>query len=148
LQQGKRLDKAIGYTLHKQKAFLKKALRRAIQTALITTELYLQSSTHKILALPLAQEATDKPANTPSALTQLKQEFGDRVDWRRCMDVYVDYNSNAGTFAPNAKSLRARALELCRFLRERDEKEIVVVSHGDFLHYCPNPRRSPITCLD
>jgi broad specificity phosphatase PhoE len=110
-------------------------IRRAIQTALITTEPYLQSGTDKILALPLAQEATDKPANTPSALTQLEQEFGDRVDWRRCMDVYVDYDSNAGTFAPDAKSLRARALKLRRFLRDRDEKEIVVVLHGDFLHY-------------
>ena len=40
------------------------------------------------------------------------------------MDVYVDYDSNAGTFAPDAKSLR-----------DRDEKEIVVVLHGDFLHY-------------
>ncbi|KAJ4982733.1 phosphoglycerate mutase family protein [Stagonosporopsis vannaccii] len=80
-------------------------------------------------------EATKKPANTPSALTQLKQEFGDRVDWRRCMDVYVDYDSNAGTFAPNAKSLRDRGLELCRFLLDRDEKEIVVVLHIDFLHY-------------
>jgi hypothetical protein len=110
-------------------------IHRAIQTALITTEPYLQSGTHKIIALPLAQEATDKPANTPSALTQLKQEFGDRVDWRRCMDVYVNYDSNAGTSAPDAKSLCARALELRRFLRDCDEMEIVVVLHEDFLHY-------------
>lgn len=110
-------------------------IRRAIQTALITTDSYLQLGTHKILTLPLAQEATDKPTNTPNALTQLKQEFGDRVDWQRCKDVYVDYDSNAGTLAPDSKSLRARALETRRFLRDRDEKEIVVVLHGDFLEH-------------
>lgn len=110
-------------------------IRRAIQTALICMEPYLQSGKHHILALPLAQEATDLPANTPSDINKLKKEYGDVVDFHRCMDTYVDYDSKQGRFAPDGKSLHTRALELRRFLRDRDEQEVVVVSHGDFLHY-------------
>lgn len=110
-------------------------IRRAIQTALISMEPYLQSGKHHILALPLAQEATDKPANTPSGINKLKKEYGDVVDFHRCMDTYVDYDSKEGRFAPDGKSLHTRAIELRRFLRDRDEQEVVIVSHGDFLHY-------------
>jgi broad specificity phosphatase PhoE len=110
-------------------------IRRACQTALISMEPYLQGGKHKILALPLAQEATDKPANTPSSIEKLQEEFGSVVDFHRCMDTYVDYTSKQGRFSPDGKSLETRALELRRFLRDRDEQEVVVVSHGDFLHY-------------
>jgi broad specificity phosphatase PhoE len=110
-------------------------IRRAIQTALLGMEPYLRSGKHHILALPLAQEATDKPANTPSGMERLKKEYGEVVDFHRCLDTYVDYDSKQGRFAPDGQSLEARALELRRFLRDRDEQEVVVVSHGDFLHY-------------
>ncbi|KAF9700932.1 hypothetical protein EKO04_000887 [Ascochyta lentis] len=111
-------------------------IRRAIQTAQITMGPFLQSGKTKILALPLAQEATDKPANTPSSIERLKEEYGDVTDFRRCMDSRLDdYNTNTGKWAPDAKSLQARATELRSFLRELEEDEIVVVSHGDFLHY-------------
>jgi hypothetical protein len=110
-------------------------IRRAIQTALISMEPYLQSGKHHIFALPLAQEATDKPANTPSDIKRLNFEYGNVVDFHRCMDIYVDYDSKKGRWAPDFRSLEARALELRNFLRDRDEQEIVVVSHGDFLHH-------------
>lgn len=110
-------------------------IRRAIQTALISMEPYLQSGKHNILALPLAQEATDKPANTPSDIGRLQKEYGDVVDFHRCSDTYTDFNTKEGRFGPDGNSLKLRALELRRFLRDRDEQEVVVVSHGDFLHY-------------
>lgn len=47
---------------------------------------------------------------------------------------HYNYDSNAGAFAPNTKSLLAQALEIRRFLRDRDEKEIVVLLHRDLLH--------------
>lgn len=65
-------------------------IRRAIQTALISMEPYLQSGNHRILALPLAQEATDKPTNTPSDVNRLQDEFRDIVDFHRCMDTYLE----------------------------------------------------------
>jgi broad specificity phosphatase PhoE len=110
-------------------------IRRAIQTALISMEPWLQSGKRNILVLPLAQEATDKPANTPSDIGLLKDEFGDVADFHRCLDTYVDYNTKQGRWAPDGASLQTRAVELRRFLRDREEDEVVVVSHGDFLHY-------------
>ncbi|KAH7409887.1 histidine phosphatase superfamily [Phaeosphaeria sp. MPI-PUGE-AT-0046c] len=110
-------------------------IRRAIQTASISMEPHLQSGKIKILALPLAQEATDKPANTPSDIGRLQKEYGDIVDFHRCLDTYTDFNTKKGRWSPDGHSLQARALELRRFLRDREEQEIVIVSHGDFLHY-------------
>ncbi|OAL01035.1 hypothetical protein IQ06DRAFT_293176 [Phaeosphaeriaceae sp. SRC1lsM3a] len=110
-------------------------IRRAIQTASISMEPHLRGGEIKILALPLAQEATDKPANTPSDITRLQKEYGDIVDFHRCLDVYTDFNTKQGRWSPADKSLKTRALELRKFLRDREEQEIVVVSHGDFLHY-------------
>ncbi len=52
------------------------------------------------------------------------------------MDHHLkDYTSKRGEFSPEPKSLAQRARELRLFLRELDSEEIVVVSHGDFLHY-------------
>ncbi|KAH7090823.1 histidine phosphatase superfamily [Paraphoma chrysanthemicola] len=110
-------------------------IRRALQTALISTEPYLRSGKRKILALPLAQEATDTPANTPSDISRLQDEFGHVVDFHRCLAPYNDFNTKKGRWSPEGPALRARALELRKFLRSRDEREIVVVSHGNFLHY-------------
>lgn len=110
-------------------------IRRAIQTALISMDPWLQSGKRNILALPLAQEATDLPANTPSDVQRLQKEFGDVCNFHRCSDVYTDFNTKKGKWASDGDSLKARALELRRFLRDCDEQEIVVVSHGDFLHY-------------
>lgn len=110
-------------------------IRRAIQTASISMAPHLKGGEVKILALPLAQEATDKPANTPSDIGKLQAEYGDIVDFHRCLDTYTDYDSKEGRWAPGPDSLKARATELRKFLRDREEEEIVVVSHGDFLHY-------------
>jgi broad specificity phosphatase PhoE len=110
-------------------------IRRAIQTAMISMEPYLQCGKRQILVLPLAQEATAKPANTPSDINRLKGEFGDVANFHRCLDTYTDYNTKQGRWAPDGTSLETRALELRRFLRDREEEEVVVASHGDFLHY-------------
>jgi broad specificity phosphatase PhoE len=110
-------------------------IRRTIQTALIGMEPYLQSGKHKILSLPLAQESSSDPANTPSDIQRLEKEYGNVVDFHRCLDTYTDFNTNEGRWASDVASLDARALELRRFLRDREEDEIVVVSHGDFMHH-------------
>jgi broad specificity phosphatase PhoE len=109
-------------------------IRRAIQTAQTSMAPFLQSGKKKILALPLAQEAPAEPANTPSGIKRLQEEYGDIVNFERCMEL-SDYDSKTGTFAPDNHSLEGRAQALRRFLTDRDEEEIVVVSHGQFLHY-------------
>jgi broad specificity phosphatase PhoE len=40
-----------------------------------------------------------------------------------------------GKWAPTAAALKNRALEARRWLKSRPEKEIVLVTHGGFLHY-------------
>ncbi|OSS53667.1 hypothetical protein B5807_00708 [Epicoccum nigrum] len=109
-------------------------IRRAIQTAQTSMSPFLQSGQKKILALPLAQEAPAEPANTPSGIKRLQDEYGAIADFSRCLEL-SDYDSKTGTFAPDNRSLEGRAQALRRFLRDREEEEIVVVSHGQFLHY-------------
>lgn len=109
-------------------------IRRAIQTASIGLEPYLQSGRKKILALPLAQEAPAEPANTPSGIATLQEEYGTITNFQRCFEM-TDYDSKTGTFSPDVVSLEERATVLRKFLRDRQENEIVVVSHGQFLHY-------------
>lgn len=111
-------------------------IRRALQTALISMDPFLQSGKNNILALPLAQEATDLPANTPSSIDKLREEYGHVVDFHRCLeDGLKDYTSKCGKWAPDSHTLDARAKLLRVFLRDLDAQEVVVVSHGDFLHY-------------
>lgn len=109
-------------------------IRRAIQTALTSMEPFLQSGKNKILALPLAQESPAEPANTPSGIKRLQDEYGSVVNFERCLQ-FTDYDKKTGQFAPDSRSLTERAMNLRKFLRERQEDEIVIVSHGDFLHH-------------
>jgi hypothetical protein len=50
-------------------------------------------------------------------------------------DLKPDWTSKKGFYAPDVPSLQARARWNRRWLRERPEKEIVVVAHGDCLRY-------------
>ncbi|CAJ2508845.1 Uu.00g138710.m01.CDS01 [Anthostomella pinea] len=98
-------------------------IRRAVQTALVGMEPYLQSG---------GRRQAGHHAQRHRAPTE---EYGSVVDFQRCQDTYVDYDSKEGRWAPDGNALEKRALELRRFLRDRDEQEVVVVSHGDFLHF-------------
>lgn len=46
-----------------------------------------------------------------------------------------DWNSKKGHFATDSASLQARAQYVRNLLRSRPEKSIVLVAHGDILHY-------------
>ena len=48
-------------------------------------------------------------------------------------DLPADWTSKKGFYAPDAASLANRARFVRRFLRDRPEKDIVLVCHGDFL---------------
>ncbi|KAI9662277.1 MAG: hypothetical protein M1821_008444 [Bathelium mastoideum] len=107
-------------------------IRRTIQTALIAFDPYLQNGKRQILAIPRGQESSSQPSNTGHSPCALKAEFGDLVDLSR---VDEDWNSKEGLWAPDWHSLDLRARELRLLLRAREEQEIVVVSHGNFLHH-------------
>ena len=94
-----------------------------------------------MLVLPDLQEASGNQCDTGSDRAVLEKEFdpksgdeskGKRVpgvtlDWSR---LTSDWNSKKGPYAPDPTSLAARAARVRKWLAEREESEIVVVSHG------------------
>jgi hypothetical protein len=73
-----------------------------------------------------SQEASAKPANTPSDIKRLEEEYGNVVDFHRCEDIYNDFNTKSGRRAADSALLDARALELRKLLRDREEEILVV----------------------
>jgi broad specificity phosphatase PhoE len=106
-------------------------LRRALQTCELSFAPVVKRGL-KIVALPIAEEASDAPCDTGSEVDVLKAEFPDIVDFDH---VKHGWYVHEGEYAVDPKSLNARAAKLRRFIRDRPEKEVVLVSHGFFNHY-------------
>ncbi|RDW75348.1 phosphoglycerate mutase-like protein [Coleophoma cylindrospora] len=92
-----------------------------------------------ITALPELQETSDLPCDTGSAREVLEKEFGSKVDFQRVQD---GWNNKQGRWSPAAAAIEARARDARLFLRdlgssgdEDRDREIVVVTHGGYLHY-------------
>ncbi|KZF21160.1 putative phosphoglycerate mutase [Xylona heveae TC161] len=107
-------------------------IRRTMYTCLIG----FQPETERgltVIALPEIQETSDNKCDTGSDLPKLKEEFKDQpVDLSR---VGEDWNSKKGRWAPTDVALTARAKAARQWLKARPEKEIVMVTHGGFLHH-------------
>lgn len=87
----------------------------------------------QIIALPEVSETADVPCDIGTDIGPLKQEMrGKPVDLSR---VTEGWNIKAGKYAPTKKALEARAREARQWLKARPEAEIVLVTHGGFLHY-------------
>ena len=87
----------------------------------------------KIVALPEAQETGALPCDIGSDPEALEKEFETLpVDLSL---VHEGWNSKTGRGAADADAVRERALFVRRWLRDREEDVICLVSHGGFLHY-------------
>lgn len=107
-------------------------LRRTIYTTLLGFEPEIKRG-FKIITLPEVQETSDNPCDTGSDVEKLKKEMVDKpVDLSL---VTEGWNSKQGKWAEDAKAVDARAKEARIWLKARPEKEIVLVTHGGFLHY-------------
>lgn len=108
-------------------------MRRTIQTAAYCFANRIpKTSQGNILLQPLAQENTSEPCDVGSNLGTLKDEFGSMIDLSHVPeDWYVKKGTNAST--PDA--LRERARLLRHWLRDRQERDIVIVGHGTFWDY-------------
>jgi broad specificity phosphatase PhoE len=86
-----------------------------------------------IIALPELQENSSSPADTGSSRETLEriEEF-DGIDFGR---LAKHWNSKTGFWSPDPKSLKSRAAWTRKWLAERPEEEIVVVSHGSALRF-------------
>ena len=79
------------------------------------------------------QEIGDVPCDTGSDLGVLKKEMEDKpVDLSL---VHDGWNNKKAKWAANPKAIEARAKEARQWLKARPEKEIVLVTHGGFLHF-------------
>jgi broad specificity phosphatase PhoE len=118
-------------------------LRRTIYTCLLgfTAEV---KSRKKIVALPELQETSDMPCDTGCDPAKLQEEFGNG-QWKGAVAlslIHEGWNDKSANtkWAPTASKIEVRAREARRWLRDlgmesNGHAEIVVVTHGGFLHY-------------
>ncbi|KAK4984350.1 hypothetical protein LTR50_006646 [Elasticomyces elasticus] len=108
-------------------------IKRTIATALLAFQSDIEAKNLTVIALPEIQETSDLPCDTGSDVAEIAREFDGRpVDLSL---VKEGWNNKQGKWAPTAKAIDARAREARSWLMQRPEKEIVVVTHGGFLHY-------------
>ena len=129
-------------------------MRRAIYTALEAfLPGYEKPDGRKLIALPDLQELSDMPCDIGSSLPDLKAEMeaqGAPVDlsaldenWTEKVRATFKLSTMALTIISNQSGRRGitkeRIFERAQYVRQwlmaRPEKEIVVVSHGGFLHF-------------
>jgi len=97
----------------------------------------------KVVCIPQAQECNSHPCDTGSSAEELVAvpayaEF----DYSR---LTPDWTSKQGFWASDPDSLSKRAQWVRQFLRERPEKDIVLVAHGDVLRYITSSTNGPST---
>jgi broad specificity phosphatase PhoE len=106
-------------------------LRRALQTCALTFEPCLKRGL-TIIALPMAEEASNAPCDTGSEVDLLKVDFPTQIDFD---NVKHGWWVHEGQYAFEPKALIARAAKLRRWIKNRPEKEVALVAHGFFNHY-------------
>ncbi|CAI7656073.1 uncharacterized protein N7487_003287 [Penicillium crustosum] len=133
---GEEQARALGATfpaLENIQLILSSPLRRTIQTALLAFPSHVGDGALKVIAWPEVQEASDLNCDTGSDLLDIKAEFEKLpVDFTL---VEPGWHIKQGKWAPAAGRLLERAQLAREWLSQRPEKEIVVVSHGCFLHF-------------
>lgn len=109
-------------------------MRRTLQTAnlgfapCVSREL-------AIVAMPGAQEATDEASDVGSELGVLQEWCKEHIKKVDLGFVTEGWEKKDGTNACDPQTLNARARTLRRWIRERKEAHVVLVSHGYFAHY-------------
>ncbi|KAK3669922.1 hypothetical protein LTR78_010173 [Recurvomyces mirabilis] len=108
-------------------------MRRAIQTAKYCFEdVIARTPCRQILLLPLAQETTNEPCDVGSSSDAIKEEFGDLVDVSM---LGKDWATKEGTYAASPEGVIARGREFRQWLRQQQDKNVIVVGHGAFWDY-------------
>jgi broad specificity phosphatase PhoE len=116
-------------------------LRRTLYTCLLSFPSAIARGL-TVFGLPELQENSNLPSDTGSEPSMLQVEFGEgqfagTVDLSR---VHEGWNSKTGRWSPSEAAIEARARDARLLLREiaqenDDDKEIIAVTHGAFLHY-------------
>ncbi|RMD41627.1 hypothetical protein DV735_g3475, partial [Chaetothyriales sp. CBS 134920] len=124
-------------------------LRRTLHTAFLTFQPALTAKGYSILALPDTQETSDFPCDTGSDVDKL-QEYSREQGWPVDLSLLSDkwnVKTRDGRYSPHGKAVTARAKAARQLLRQKalelvaagqPDAEIVLVTHGGFLHYFTN----------
>ncbi|CAM9268494.1 unnamed protein product [Discosporangium mesarthrocarpum] len=123
--------KAVGHGIQKEaQLVVVSPLTRAIQTALLTLD---QVDRVPWMALECARErAGGHYCDKRRALSVLKEEFPS-INWQEVKDEEDVYWENLGGNRETDEAMKERAFELFRWIKERPETNIVVVTHSAFL---------------
>lgn len=84
-----------------------------------------------IVAIPHAEEVSTTPSDTGSPVDVLREEFGE-IDFNFLKEQWY---LREGEFINEPKAVNARAKKLRKWIKQRPEKEIALVSHGFFNHF-------------
>lgn len=123
-------------------------LQRTLATACIALEPSLENGhcVPEILALPDIQETSEYPCDIGSEPADLRR-ICDQAGWKVDLSlVQKGWNgkSRDSRYAPTARAIKARARDTRRAIRDKlaemqkrgeDSPQVVLVSHGGFLHY-------------
>jgi len=119
-------------------------MRRPLETMLIGYPVLherLQAQGKPAVILDILQEVEANPCDTPThPVEKLSAANGGIFSSLDFSTLSPDYASKEGIFHPSAA--RERAKQVRRWLRERPEREIVVVAHGDILRNIVDGRNS------
>lgn len=128
----------LAFPAHEQvEAVFSSPLQRALQTALLAFR-GTAAIDKAVIALPLAQETSHALCDTGRDLAELKELFsGSSIDYQY---VGPDWNSKLGKWSQNDTAVEDRAMDLRDYLASRPEREIVLVTHGFFLHFLTEVR--------
>ncbi|KAI4734584.1 hypothetical protein E4T50_14881 [Aureobasidium sp. EXF-12298] len=112
-------------------------MKRTVYTALYSFAPAIKDKHLKVFALPELQETSDLPCDTGSNVAALEAEFRNQpVDLSYMYTPPAKaWNSKLGKWSATASAVDDRARIAREWLYNRPEKEIVVVTHGGFLHY-------------
>ncbi|ATY63949.1 Histidine phosphatase clade-1 [Cordyceps militaris] len=131
-EQSRELAEKHGGVFEGAELILASPLRRTISTALLAFKSILDGG-RKVVAWPELQEASDLPCDTGSDVAKLQVEFDSSpVDLTLAVPGWEVKTAQS---AANSTSLLARAANARAWLARRPEKEVVLVSHGCFLHF-------------
>ncbi|KAJ5702894.1 phosphoglycerate mutase-like protein [Penicillium malachiteum] len=138
-EEGKRQCCELGRSLPSTSAIdliVTSPMRRAIYTGLEAfSGAFNAQSGQQLIALPSLQEISNFPCDVGSKIDDLRNEVKQGnlpVDLSCVEDGWTD---KIDIYEPTMQKIQDRARQTRLWLRARPETEIVVVSHGGFLHF-------------
>lgn len=105
--------------LHNVQCLISSPFRRTLETSIIAFG-------RNPIPHPGFQENSEKPCDTGSPTSVLREEFP-TLDFSLLVD---GWNSKKGEWASDEVALANRAAKMRKWLMEREEEEMIVVSHG------------------